>query len=418
MTAPRTDRGIDQALAAWMDDVAPARPPSRLLEGTFAQTLRAPQARVYPWHRGGAGLGLGGAGVRSRNVVLVLAAVVLLALGAALLGGNQSTVPPAPTPSPTAAPGPSASPTAVPLPASIAVTPEAVVDVARPIGFATVGTDLWTLGAGELVRIDPRTNAVTASVTLGGAADLYNDLKANDDGLWVTDWDSATLYRVDPATRKVVARIPAGFAPKGILATATGVWVADTHYGTVMRIDPATNTIVATITVGPTGNSGPNWLALGLGSIWVNIPNNSTVVRIDPDTNAIQATIHIPTSVTPCGGFEFQPTVVWVTPCGGESGVAIVDPVTNTVTGTEQQVAFAAIPASINGGLWVSLDTGDASTGTLVRIDRATNTIDRVLAPGAAFGGGGGLLLLDGSVWVPDAYNDVVLRLPLAAFGP
>ena len=57
------------------------------------------------------------------------------------------------------------------------------------------------------------------------------------------------LYRIDPTTSKVTA-IPAGLAPKGVLATGSAVWVADTHDGKVFRIDPATNKIVATITVG------------------------------------------------------------------------------------------------------------------------------------------------------------------------
>jgi streptogramin lyase len=420
MSERRTDRDMDQMLASWMGDVAPERPPTRLLEETFARTLRKPQARSYPWHRVGLGaLRMPGAGSGSRSGVLVLVAVlVVVALGVALVGGRPSVVPPIPSPSPTLAPGPPASPTPAPLPASIAVTPEAVIPVQNPNTIVRLGSVIWILGKGELDRIDPATNTVTASVTLGGGADLYNDLAANADGLWATDWDNATLYRVDPVALEVVAPIRAGLAPKGILANADGVWVADTHDGKVLQIDPVTNTIADTITVGPTGNSGPNWLASGLGSIWVNIPNNSTVVRFSPVTNAIQATIRIPTTVTPCGGFEFQATAVWVTQCGGGSAVAIVDPVTNTVTRTEEHVASGAIPTRVNGGLWVSLDTGDAETGMLVRLDRATNTIDRVLKPIGSFGGGGGVLVLAGSVWVVDYYNMAVLRLPFAAFGP
>ena len=82
----------------------------------------------------------------------------------------------------------------------------------------------------------------------------------------------------------MIATIPVGLAPKGVLATGSAVWVADTHDGKVFRIDPATNKIVATITVGPTGNSGPNWLGSGFGSIWVSVPNAASIVRIDPIT--------------------------------------------------------------------------------------------------------------------------------------
>jgi hypothetical protein len=54
----------------------------------------------------------------------------------------------------------------------------------------------------------------------------------------------------------------------------------------------------------------------------------------------------------------------------------------------------------------------------LQRLDAATNTVDRVLIPGASFRGGGNMLLAAGSVWVVDDRNSAVLRLPLAAFGP
>ena len=95
--------------------------------------------------------------------------------------------------------------------------------------------------------------------------------------------------------------IPAGLAPKGVLATGSSVWVADTHDGKVFRIDPTTNKIVATVTVGPKGNSGPNWLGSGFDSIWASVPNSASIVRIDPITDTVQATIKVPVEVTPCG---------------------------------------------------------------------------------------------------------------------
>ncbi|MBI3745198.1 MAG: YncE family protein [Chloroflexi bacterium] len=420
MSEPRTDRSVGQALTAWMDDVAPDRVPTRLLEETFARTMKTGQARRYPWHE----LGIGGLGRpfadrSTRTAVLVLVALLIAALALGLgVGGFGRGLPAVPSPSPTPEPIAGALGTRAPLPPSVAVTPRAVIPAQGPIAIVSVDSAIWILRAGELDRIDTATNLVTGSVTLGGAADLYNDLAANDAGLWATDWDTALLYRVDPTTLKVVARIPAGLAPKGILASSAGVWVADTHDGKVLRIDPATNTVVARIVVGPTGSSGPNWLASGLGSIWVDVPNNATVVRISPASDAIQASIQIPPSVVPCGGFQFESTVVWVITCGGASGMAGIDPTTNTVVGSRNLGPFEGSPTLINGGQWFSMDTGDAKSGQLVRIDPATNTVDRALVPAESFGGGGGMVVDAGSVWVIDGYNNAVLRLPLAAFGP
>ncbi|MBI2780592.1 MAG: hypothetical protein HYX55_02195 [Chloroflexi bacterium] len=414
MNGPRADRDIQGALTAWMDGVAPTQAPTQLLEDTFVQTMKTRQAPVYPWHR----LALGGrrfafAGSPAVVVLVVLGVVLAVTLAVAFGGGRPAVAPTAsPTSAATASGG--SQPASLPAPGSIKV--EATFPFPDLNGFVLDGAVAWGLTRGRIDRIDLATFKVTGSVPLGGAADLYNDLALNDAGLWATDWDTATLYRVDPATLTVVAKIPAGLAPKGILATADGVWVADTHDGKVLRIDQATNTVAATITVGPTGSSGPNWLASGLGSIWVDIPNNGTVVRIDPVTDAIQATIQTPGQFTACGGFAIQPDAVWVSGCDASAALGRLDPKTNT--------AVIAVPIPGHGGPsligdypWVSVDTGDATSGLLVRINPATNAIDRVLRPDVPFGGGGGILLVGGSAWVTDGWNGVVLRFPLAAFG-
>ncbi len=53
----------------------------------------------------------------------------------------------------------------------------------------------------------------------------------------------------------------------------------------------------------------------------------------------------------------------------------------------------------------------------LVRIDPASNSIDRVISLGDAFTRGI-LVTVAGSAWVTDWANDQVFRLPMAAFAP
>ena len=299
------------------------------------------------------------------------------------------------------------------------VTPEASVEVVGPQGLATDGKTVWVLTAtGSVVRIDPATNKAGSGTQLGATTDLYNGIAVDKNGVWATDWDNKTLYRVDAATTKVVAKIAAGSAPKGVLATGKAIWVADTHYGTVLRIDPATNKVVATIPVGPPGASGPNWLASGLGSIWVGIPNASTVVRIDPITNAIQATIAMPATVPPCSGFAFTDVAVWTPSCDGYPIMARIDPATNKVVATVSPGGLAYTPVVIDGAPWVSLDTRPNVPGSIARVASTTNTVDRELSPGPDFGGGGDMVVAAGSVWVIDGGHDRILRLPLSAFAP
>jgi len=412
MTAPRSDRDINSLLEAWMHDVAPDAAPVPVLEEAFARTMAASQVRVYPWQR------ITRRSRRPRHLrMLSLAAAAVLLVGALGLGVFGGGSPVSPGPSPTPSPSPTASPTPV-VPPPIAIVPTATIPVSGIQGLATDGTSVWVLTETGLVqRIDPATNKAGPGTQTGATTDLYNGISADENGVWVTDWDAAALYRLDPATVKVVAVIDAGLAPKGVLATATAVWVAGTHDGKVLRVDPATNKIAATVAVGPVGNSGPNWLASGLGSIWVSIPNNGTVARIDPLTNKVQATIAIPPTATPCGGFAIIPNIVWSMPCDSAQTMTRIDPATNLAVTTTPLPGQGNNPAVIGGVPWVSTyrDTGP---GTLGRISATTNAVDLELTPGPTFGGGGDMVVAAGSVWAIDNGNGRVLRLPLAAFTP
>ena len=411
MTRERSDADLGAILEVWMDAVAPAAAPERVLEEAFGRTVTTRQARAYPWHR----LARRGRSARGsvRLGLVGLAAVLMLSLGVGLLGGGSGVGPgPSASPSPTASASPSAR-------AMVPVIPEASVAVVGPQVLATDGQVVWVLTAtGAVIRIDPATNTAGAGTQLGATTDLSDGLAVDENGVWATDSDNRTLYRVDPATATVVARILAGFAPLGVLATGSAIWVADTHGGAVLRIDPATNTVVATITVGPFGNSGPNWLASGLGSIWVGIPNASTVVRIDPITNAIQAMIAMPDNVPSCGGFAFTDGAVWTPSCDGHPIIARIDPATNTVVATVSPGGVAFTPVVIDGAPWVSLDTNPNVPGSIARVASTTNTVDLELSPGTDFGGGEDMVIAGGSVWVIDEGHDRVLRLPLADFPP
>jgi hypothetical protein len=98
--------------------------------------------------------------------------------------------------------------------------------------------------------------------------------------------------------------------------------------------------------------------------------------------------------------------------------MARIDPVSNTAISTVELGGYGFNPILINDAPWVSVDPGSADTGYLVRIDPASNAVDRVLKPSVTFGGGGDIVVADGSVWVADGYNNDLIRLPLAAFGP
>jgi streptogramin lyase len=414
-----TDRDVEQTLTAWMAHVAPARPPSRVLESTFARTMRSRQLRRYPWsatarvgpqHRS--------AGVSRAMMLLIVVAVLLVAAAAVGLvaGRLRSIAPlvPGPTPTPTAVttPAPSVGPS---LPAAEVVAAETAIPVADAMGMVGDGQSLWVMAPGRIDRIDTGSSTATGSVTIGDPTDLYNGVAANAVGVWATDWTSQELVRVNPTKLKVAARIPAGLAPKGILANADGVWVADTHGGTVLPIDVTRNRAGTGIKVAELGTSGPNWFGSGQGSIWVDVPNNGTIARIDARTNRVTATVAATNAFVPCGGIAVDVEAAWVSECSSGTRVARLDPTSNTMVAAIELGGFGD-PMLINGRLWISVDTGTSDGGFLARIDPATNSIDRVVVPDTAFGGGN-VVVAAGSAWLLDAYHGQVLRLPLSAFG-
>jgi hypothetical protein len=124
--------------------------------------------------------------------------------------------------------------------------------------------------------------------------------------VWATDLSSGSVLRIDPKTRKVVARIPVagGAAPTGpsapapspqvIVATGSGaVWAlaGDLENGGVddavqlLRIDPRRNRVVAGIPLTkPSGGTfSPRAVHIGDDSVWVI--GTAGALQIDPASN-------------------------------------------------------------------------------------------------------------------------------------
>jgi streptogramin lyase len=264
-----------------------------------------------------------------------------------------------------------------------------------------------------VVRIDPRTNAVTAHVAT--VPFDYGGIVVADRAVFVAHFYDDSVTRIDPASNKATARIAlgSGAAPEGIAATRGSVWVATHHGNAVDRIDTATNRIVATIRTGqPVGSSGgPQSITAGAGSIWVGVPNLNAVLRINPQTNAITAKIKIGTGV--CGDLAADPTAVWITNsgCGGNADTRI-DPSTDSAVPSPRTASQMTGAVTVNGDVYLTVDTPRPG---IVRIDEATNKVTGSLAlPGFPNTGDDGhttIVYGDGSLWVRGYGKVVRIRL-------
>jgi virginiamycin B lyase len=232
-------------------------------------------------------------------------------------------------------------------------------------------------------------------------------LETGFDSVWLTKIKSKTVFRIDPATNKVVARIPVGSNPELGIGIGLGfAWVPDTKDRTLTQIDPKTNRVVRVIPVNiPDDTEGS--IGVGEGSVWVLTneggTDSGTLSRIDPVSGHVVANVPVkPKSHAAVVAFG----AVWVTSTGA-GRVVRVDPATNAVVA---EIAVHAAPRFLAGGegsIWVL----SQSDGTLARIDPATNRVVATINVGVP-GEGGDLSIAEHYVWV------AAERIPLSQVDP
>ncbi len=126
-----------------------------------------------------------------------------------------------------------------------------------------------------LTRVDPRTNAVVATIPVGKSPRF---LAIGEGSVWTLNQGDGSISRVDLATNRVVATIEAGIpGGGGEIAVGEGsVWATSFGYP-ITRIDLATNTVAQQF-FGPGGDA----IRVGLGSVWLSNLRAGNVWRIDP----------------------------------------------------------------------------------------------------------------------------------------
>jgi serine/threonine protein kinase/DNA-binding beta-propeller fold protein YncE len=145
---------------------------------------------------------------------------------------------------------------------------------------------LWALNYQGLVRINRGGDVVTTLTDVGW--DPFA-IAVGEGGVWVVDDTFRTVYRVDPAMNRVVARIGLGFDPGGIAAGGGSVWVTNAGGDAVARIDPRRNEIVGSTRVG----RDPVAIAFADGAVWAANYEDGSVSPIDPRSGKDVATVAV-----------------------------------------------------------------------------------------------------------------------------
>jgi len=58
--------------------------------------------------------------------------------------------------------------------------------------------------------------------------------------IWVTNQNSNTASKINPATNTVIAAVAVGTGPRGVAFDGTDIWVTNFGSGNVSKINPAT----------------------------------------------------------------------------------------------------------------------------------------------------------------------------------
>jgi DNA-binding beta-propeller fold protein YncE len=170
----------------------------------------------------------------------------------------------------------------------------------------TVGADgaVWVsdFGSGALLRIDASTNRVVQRVAVGGSPNVA----AFAGGfLWSTNQDG-TVAPVDPTTGIVAGtRISVSTDVDAIAVSPEGVWVSTFYSGTIALIDPATRSVVRKFDL-PGQASG---LAFTGGALWASEYNRARVVELDPATGKVTRTVAVGAKPR---DLAFDGTSLWV----------------------------------------------------------------------------------------------------------
>jgi len=242
---------------------------------------------------------------------LVVAAVVLAAVGLIMRGGSTS---------------------------ALDVSEDSLVEVSAaghlgstallresPFGVAITGRVAWLplYAHNQVLKVDTQTGQGQV-IQVGPGPDA---LAAGHGAVWVANAGNGTLSEVNSTAGQAVGSpIYVGNGPSGV-AVGSSVWVTLSVDGAIAQIDPTRGTVLHTFSVGtdptkvaigyhmvwvtnesvgtvtpinphhdealspiPVGN-GPNGIAVGDGGVWVTNSLDGTMSKIDPNTLRVSETL-------------------------------------------------------------------------------------------------------------------------------
>jgi virginiamycin B lyase len=143
------------------------------------------------------------------------------------------------------------------------------------VGFGSV----WVPAPRRMLRIDTSTKQIT-EIAINGAP---SDVAVGGEGVWVTDRSNGAVLRIDPKTNRVAASVSLPVTINNLAVGGGHVWITD-EQGLVYRIDPTATALVGD----PIAVQNPVGVAVSAKQVWVTSSRSSglgsgslNVIRVD-----------------------------------------------------------------------------------------------------------------------------------------
>jgi hypothetical protein len=238
---------------------------------------------------------------------------------------------------------------------------------------------------------------------LAGGSDLSGGLTGFG-SLWTYDIDSGRVLRVDPATHRVLARVPvrAAWSDVGLAIGAGAVWAVSTHNTghtaselnpppvALVRIDPQGNRIMASLTLRAPDHSTlvPLGVITSPGAIWVW--GAAGAQKIDPRFNRVTDAVTVRGDSV--RGFAATGTTAWaVTETGrlvrfdARTGARLS---TTSTTAFDRPKKLVLLPQAL---------VVDREDGSIAKLDATTGRTRWTAHPGSALRDA---TMADGRLWI------------------
>jgi len=173
------------------------------------------------------------------------------------------------------------------------------------VGFGSLWVPLCT-PTPSLAKIDLAGNRLEATFNIGAAA-AEAGITVDDRGVWLVTNKDGSLVRLDPTTGAVQATVRIAAGSYNPHYSAGTVWISQADGAQLSAVDTTSLQVTATVATGP----NPRFLTAGDGAVWTLDQGDGAVTRIDMHTLRTTAiALHTPGHG---GDIKFDDGLVWST---------------------------------------------------------------------------------------------------------